>query len=127
NIGNTRPDRVKGNIDASNAMLEHSLQWSSLDALVFLATEFYPKDGSQPRIVGSAKVQRMFDHCWEKRLLAKRPNRGAYRAETEWLCYSDKESDAAEMAGNAVLPMYREAGIGRFQVQARILFVLIHG
>jgi arginine/ornithine N-succinyltransferase beta subunit len=113
NIGATRPDRalIARQIAQCHASLEGAEPWRP--GVLFLVTHAWSCAARSAQIVGSCKLQPPIDACW--------------RAHgDERVVLDDGHWSALELAGNAVRPDARGIGVGRVQIQARLLFVLAH-
>lgn len=127
NMGNSRPEYIKIHVRASNETLHKDNLVPLEQGVIFFATEFHEFDKGLPQLVGSCKIQHLFDACWIKNRRPRLAHKGEYFSSTDILAYDSKRSNTMEMAGNAVLDEFRGQGIGKFQIQARILYVLIFG
>jgi arginine/ornithine N-succinyltransferase beta subunit len=128
NLANTRadPEAILRQIDISEKTLANAVSWDQ--GLLLLSTRLYDHE-NQSCVVGNCKLQMMVDACWIKvprQRVGRMPARPRFRVEYDVLRYSSSKSAAMELSGNAVLQKYWGLGIGKFQIQARLLFLLTH-
>lgn len=124
NLGATRPnvDQIAAHCKTSAWTTAGLVPWDQ--GLLFLVTDLTDDNGNT-EIGGSCKLQFALDACWERRNHSRVTRKGQVSSFTV-LRYSDEKHGGLEMAGNVVRPDLRGHGLGRFHVQARLLFSSIY-
>jgi arginine/ornithine N-succinyltransferase beta subunit len=123
-VGATRPDReaISADLLATRRALDENLH--SRDAVACFVTRGLGL-GDGEAIVGSCKLGSTESMAWH-RTVERRTTWGGRKAEYFVFELEHSGSSAVELSGNAVDPALRRNGIGRFQVQARLLFLHLH-
>ncbi len=124
-IGNTRPDqdRIIKQIELSEQVLSNP-SFPPRQGIIYLVTEMY-KAGKPPKIVGHGKLQYAASASWQLATRARSHDNNS-SVDVPVLRYSSELTEALEIAGNAVLPAFRNMKIGKFQTFARVLFAVQH-
>jgi arginine/ornithine N-succinyltransferase beta subunit len=123
-VGATRPDReaISADLLATHGALGELL--SNRDVIAcFVTRGFDPSEGET--VVGSCKLGSTESMAWHRTIERRTTWRGR-KAEYFVFELEHSGSNAVELSGNAVDPALRRNGIGRFQVQARLLFLHLH-
>jgi len=124
NLGNSRPSYIRQQVKASRLFFADKTSWRH--GLAFFCTHLFAADSTPRGIIGSAKVQYLFDARWVRETVTRIAHK-QFPVSTDVVRFSASRSNALEMAGNGVLPQFRHTpglSVGKFQCQARILFVL---